>query len=137
MRPARFQDFLASAVKKNGAMRASTYGEAGITRSLYGLILTGPVRASVQIAARSALGDDYAQPERIVTGEPHPHIDSADPSHLEGAEQYLAALIIDVVPHEIASVSLYHLRAKRGAIRYGFTVDFHDGSAIFCYVSDP
>ncbi len=137
MRPARFQNLLIAAINKSGQMEAAhTYADARITRSLYGIIVTGPVKASVQIAARSALGDDYAQPEHIVTGDEHPPIRFAEPDSLEGLEQYLAALAVYAAPDEIASVGLYHAREKPGAVKYGFTVNFHDGSAIFAYINE-
>jgi hypothetical protein len=137
MRPARFQHLLALAVDNDGQMVATTYAEAGITTSLYGLILTGgPTEAKVHIAARSALGDDYAQPEHIVSGDEHASLTVVKPDDLNGVERYLAALIVDVAANEIASVRLYHLRDSKQANSNGFTVNFHDGSAIFVYVTE-
>jgi len=126
-------------------MAARTYAEAGISRSLYGLILTGPVDADVHIVARSALGDDYAQPERVVTGNPHPTLATNDrqrmkqvkPDSLASAEQYIAALIVDAAPQEVASVSLYHLSGKKNASSTVSRLISTTGSAIFCYIREP
>ncbi len=134
MRPARFQNLLAAAVNHDGRLTAATYAEAGITTSLYGLVLTGTVGANVQIVARSALGDDYSQPEHIVTDTEHPVLPLFRTMELrpDSLERYLAALIIDVAPAEFRAMYLY---TERGApVNYGCTFMFHDGSAIFMYV---
>ena len=137
MRPARFQNLLIDAINNDGQMEAAhTYADARITRSLYGIILTGPVKANVQIAARSALGDDHTQPEHIVTGEPHAPLTITIPTVLADVERYLAPLAVDIAPQEVASVSLYSVREKPQAVKYGFTVNFHDGSAIFVYINE-
>lgn len=136
MRPARFQNLLAMAVANDGQFVATTYAEAGIKRSLWGIILTGVITVDVQIAARSALGDDYTQSEHIVTGTPHSGLTSpANPKNLTDVERYLAALIIDVAPQEFEAVRMYYMRDKPGAMRHGATFNFHDGSAIFMYVT--
>lgn len=138
MRPARFQNLLAAAVNADGKLTAATYENTGITTSRWGLIIQGPVHASVQIVARSADGDDYGQPETIVTGTPHPSLPvlAMMPLRKDAVERYLAALIIDIAPDEVRSVHLYSDRDKPGAIKHGATFAFHDGSKIFLYVHD-
>ena len=118
-------------------LHARIYAEAGITRSLYGIIVTGPVKADVQIAARSALGDDYSQPEHIVTGPKHAPLPRArNPVNLTMLEGYLTALAVDAAPDEVASADRFTTRPKPGAIKYGATFTFHDGSAIFMYINE-
>ena len=135
MRPARFQRLLALAVDNDEHMTATTYAEAGITRSLWGLILTGPPSADVQIAARSAIGDDYTQPETIVTGATLPFLGAPKPEQVEGIPSYLAMLVNDVAPGEIARAEVHRVRPS-GEIPYGATFNFHDGSAIFLYIRE-
>ena len=136
MRPGRFAGMLADAVNREGHLSAVTYADAGITRSLWGIVATGNgIRVDVQVVARSAPGDDYAVAERRVTGPEHPPLTGAASDSLPGLELHLAALAVEYAPTEIRSVDLYSQRGKPQAILHGATITFHDGSAVFMYVT--
>lgn len=142
MRPDRFERLLADAINQDGRLSARTYVEAEFTRTRRGIIATTPggTPINLQIAARSADGDNYAQPEGPpVTGAPHPLLDDAVLPNgavleLAAVERYLAGLAVAAAPEEIAAVHLYQDREKPGAVRYGATFTFHSGAAIFLYV---
>lgn len=136
MRPDRFTTMLTGAVNHDGKITARTYADSGIAWSWYGLVLSGPVKGSVQVVARSAIGDDYSKPEQIVTGEPCQQISTVEPRDLPTAEQYLAALCVAAAADEIKDVTLYSQRSKTQAIPYGATFTFHSGAAIFMYITE-
>lgn len=134
MRPDRFTAMLAGSVNRDGKMTARTYADAGITRSLYGLVLNE--RLNVQIIARSAERDDYRKPEQVVTGEPCPPVSAAEPRDLVTVERYLTALAVAAAAGEIKAVQLYSQRDKPQAIPYGATFTFHSGAGIFLYIDE-
>jgi len=141
MRPDRFERLLADAINADGRLTAVTYAEASRDRSRYGLVLTGPGGASVdvQIVARSAVGDRYEQPEEPVTGAEQPRVDVPDPLAGGGVpmvalERYLAALARNAAPAEVEGTSVFQERESVGAVRYGAAVEYRDGSAIYLYV---
>lgn len=93
----------------------------------------------MQITGRLADGERHDQPAQPVTGTPHPDLPVPDPVEggtldLAKVEQYLAGLAAAVAPAETASVTLYQNRAEPGSIRYGATLTFHNGAAIYLYV---
>ncbi len=144
MRPDRFVNLLIAAVGKDGKLSAYSYPQTSAT-SLWGFVVRGHrIKAHVQVCARSALGDDYAEPEHIVTGDhPFPPLATTDrkpmrdvrPDSLLGVERYLSALAVDTMSDEVTSIHLYSTRPKPGAIEYGATFVFCDGSGIFMYVT--
>jgi hypothetical protein len=86
-----------------------------------------------QIVATSAPGDRYDQPEpEPVLGDkpeaPQATAKAGSPEHLEAA---LVAAVLAADPGEIAAVDLYSRRPEPPAIRYGATLDCHDGSKIY------
>ena len=141
MRPDRFERLLVDAINRDGRLAARTYREADFTRSPHGIIATAPTGApvNVQIVGRLADGERHDHPAAPVTGDPHP--DRPIPDPVEGGkldlaklEQYLAGLAVSVAPEETASVALYQDRDKPGAVRYGATLAYHNGAAIYLYV---
>lgn len=140
MRPDRFERLLADAINRDGRLTARTYAEAGFTRSRHGIIATSPagVPVNVQIVARLADGERHDQAEQPVTDTPHADIRRPDPTDngkldLAALEQYLAGLAVAAAPSEVESVTLYQDRGP-GAVRYGATLTYHSGAAIYLYV---
>lgn len=141
MRPERFERLLADAINGDGLLTARTYAEAGYQRSRYGIIATTPTGApvNVQIVGRLADGERNEQPAPPVTGTPHPDLERPDPIQggkldLARVERYLAALAVTAAPDEVSRVRLYQEREQPGAVRYGATLTFHNGAAVFLYV---
>ncbi|MER6350703.1 hypothetical protein ABT186_02305 [Streptomyces sp. NPDC001634] len=141
MRPARLELLLVDAINADGRLTARTYKEAGQTRSPYGIVATSRtgVPIDVQIVGRLADGERHDQPAQPVTGDPHPHLDAPDPAEtgrvdLALFERYLASLAVSVAANETSSVALYQDRKEPGAVRYGATLSYHNGAAIFLYV---
>ena len=94
---------------------------------------------NVQIVGRLAPGERHDQPEQPVTGTPHPHLDAPEPAEggkldLAAFERYLVALAVGVAADETDSVALYQNRESPGAVRYGATLRYHNGAAIYLYV---
>jgi hypothetical protein len=141
MRPDRFERLLADAINRDGRLTARTYSEAGFDRSPHGVIATtrAGVPVNVQIVGRLADGERHDQPAPPVTGKPHPALDIPDPASgnkldVAAVEKYLAALAVSVAADETSSVACYQDRDTPGAIRYGATLTYHNGAAIFLYV---
>lgn len=141
MRPNRFERLLAEAVNNDRRLTARTYTEADFTRSPYGIIAATPTGApiNVQITGRLANGERHDTPAEPVTAAPHPDLAIPDPVEggkldLAKVEQYLAGLAVSVAPAETASVALYQNREQPGAVRYGATLTYHNGAAIFLNV---
>ncbi|MFF1284316.1 hypothetical protein ACFVY4_26690 [Streptomyces sp. NPDC058299] len=141
MRTERFERLLVDAINRDGRMTARTYAEADFTRSPHGVIATTRtgVPANVQIVGRLADGERHDHAEQPITGTPHPALDTPDPTeggHLDLAlfERYIAGLAVAAAPEEIRTVALYQDRDKPGGVRYGATITFHSGAAIFVYV---
>jgi len=141
MRPTRFERLLADAINQDGRLTARTYSEAGFDRSPHGIIATTRtgVPVNVQIVGRLADGERHDPPAEPVTGAPYPRLDAPDPAEsgtLDVAvfEKYLAALAVSVAADEVRSVALYQDRETPGAVRYGATLTFHSGAAIYLYV---
>lgn len=141
MRPARFERLLADAINRDGRLTARTYTEAGFDRTPHGIIATTRtgVPVNVQIVGRLADGERHDHPAPPVTGTPHPHLDAPDPAEsgtLDVAvfEKYLAALAVNAAADEVQSVAPYQDRDTPGAVRYGTTLTFHTGAAVYLYV---
>lgn len=141
MRPDRFQRLLVDAINNDRRLTARTYREADVSRSPYGIVATTPTGApvNVQIVGRLADGERHDQPAAPVLGDPHPDLAIPDPVEggkldLAKVEQYLAGLAVSVAPAETARVALYQDREHPGAVRYGATLTYHNGAAIFLYV---
>lgn len=141
MRPDRFERLLTDAVNRDGRLTARTYTEAGFDRSPYGVIATTrtgtPV--NVQLVGRLADGERHDHPGQPVTGDPHPDLPIPDPLtggglDLAAVEKYLTGLAVAAAPAEVRHVALYQDRPEPGAVRYGATLTFHSGAAIFLYV---
>ncbi|MGW2520420.1 hypothetical protein ACWC09_26095, partial [Streptomyces sp. NPDC001617] len=49
-------------------------------------------------------------------------------------EKYLAALAVSVAADEVQQVTLFQDRDRAGAVRYGATLTYHSGAAIFLNV---
>lgn len=141
MRPDRFERLLADAINNDRRLTARTYREADVSRSPYGIVATTPTGApvNVQIVGRLADGERHDHPAEPVTSTPHPDLPIPDPVEggkldLAKLEQYLAGLAVSAAPEETASVALYQQRDKPGAVRYGATISYHNGAAVFLYV---
>lgn len=141
MRPVRMEHLLVDAINRDGRLTAHTYSEAGFDRSPHGIIATtrAGVSVNVQIVGRLADGERHDQPATPVTGDPHPSLDSPDPTEtgkldLALFERYLTALAVSVAADETSSATLYGHRKEPGAIRYGATLTYRNGAAIFLYV---
>ena len=141
MRPARFERLLTDAINQDGRLTAKTYREAGFDRSPHGIIATtrASVPVNVQIVGKLADGERHDQPAAPVTGDPHPHLDTPDPAEsgkldLALFERYLTALAVSVAADETSSAATYQARKEPGAIRYGATLTYHNGAAIYLYV---
>lgn len=141
MRPARLERLLTDAINRDGRLTAHTYEDAEFGRSPHGIIATSPVGVpvNVQIVGRLADGERHDQPAPPVTGKPHPGFDVPDPASgskldLAAVEKYLAALAVSVTADEISNVALYQDRDTPGAVRYGATLTYHNGAAIYLYV---
>lgn len=141
MRPARLERLLADAINRDGRLTARTYAEAGFDRSPHGIIATtrAGVPVNVQIVGRLADGERHDRPAPPVTGTAHPHLNVPDPAE-SGAldvavfEEYLAALAVNAAADEVQSVDRYHDREEPKAVRYGATLTYHSGAAIYLYV---
>lgn len=140
MRPDRFERLLADAINRDRRLTARTYAEADISRSPYGIVATTRtgVPVNVQIIGRLADGERHDQPAQPVTSTPHPLLDTPDPAEsgkldLAAFERYVASLAVAATPDEISSVSLYQDR-DQSAVRYGLTISYHNGAAIYLYV---
>lgn len=141
MRPARFERLLADAINRDGRLTAKTYEEAQFGRSPRGIIATTPTGTpvNVQIAGRLAAGERHDTPEQPVTGTRHPDLAIPDPVSggkldLAAVEKYLAGLAVSAAGDEVQRVDLYQDREEPGAVRYGATITFHSGAAVFLYV---
>lgn len=141
MRPDRFERLLADAINQDRRLTARTYAEDGFTRSPTGIIATTPagVPVNVQIVGRLADGERPDHPAQPVTSTPHPDLEVPDPVQggkldLAALEKYLAGLAVRVAPEETAGVVLYQDRDEPGAVRYGVTLTYHNGAAIYLYV---
>lgn len=141
MRPDRFERLLADAINRDGQLTARTYAEADYSRSPHGIIATTKTGTpvNVQIVGKLADGERHDQPAQPVTSTAHPDLPIPDP--VEGGkldlvklEQYLTGLAVSAAPAETASVALYQQRDKPGAVRYGATITYHSGAAIFLYI---
>jgi len=141
MRPARFEQLLADAINHDGRLTARTYEQAEFGRSPRGIIATTPtgVPVNVQIVGRLADGERHDHAAQPVTGTPHPDLNIPDPTvngklDLAAVEKYLAGLAVAATPDEVQSVALYQDREAPGAVRYGATLTYHSGAAIFLYI---
>jgi hypothetical protein len=141
MRPARLEGLLVDAINRDGRLTARTYTEAGFDRSPHGVIATtrAGVPVTVQIVGRLADGERHDHREQPVTGTPHPRLDVPDPAEtgrldLTVFERYLAALAVNAAADETSSVTMYQDRDAPGAVRYGATLAYHSGAAIYLYV---
>lgn len=141
MRPDRFQRLLVDAINRDRRLTARTYEDAEYGRSPYGIVAATPggVPVNVQIVGRLADGERHDHPAQPVTSSPHPDLPVPDPVDggkldLAKLEQYLAGLAVSVAPEETASVALYQDRDEPGAVRYGATLSYHNGAAIYLYV---
>lgn len=102
----------------------------------YGLVLTTAAGAETwwQVAARRAPGDDEGPP---VTGPPPapllaPELPAAGRVEVTDLEALLAAAVTRMeVRDQVAALSRYSTRERPPAVRYGLTVDMHDGSAVY------
>lgn len=141
MRTDRFERLLTDAINHDGRLTASTYADAGFTRSPRGIIATTPtgVPVNMQIIGRLADGERHDHPAQPVTDTPHPDIERPDPTQggtldLTKLERYLASLAVAAAPAEIQKVTLFQDRGDSGAVRFGATFTYHSGAAVFLYV---
>lgn len=136
MRPDRFLQLALTAARSiPGVTRAEPVTEDGRSKRPYLFAVEAggrPMRW--QIAAASAPGDKYDQPEKepVLGEKPAPPetgpTTAGSPEHIEAA---LLAAILDADPGEISAVDAYSRRTEPGAITHGATILFHDGSKIF------
>lgn len=118
---------------------ARTFTDCGYTQTPYGLVLRLPTGALVywQTVATAWPGDDYGKPEQPAHGPPPtplsmPVLPTAGITRMVQVERYAGALLTSG-DTEVASVALYADKPKPGAIPYGLTVRFHNGSVIYLY----
>lgn len=142
MRPLRFQAFLAdTAAAVPGITAVRTFADAGHTAHPYGLITQLETGGSVwwQVIGASAPGDRYTADEPApVTGERPAQLTAPtlQPGQrgvpVTDVEMALAAgLTAADTAGEIATVTRYSTQEPQPAVKYGLSVDFHDGSRIF------
>lgn len=142
MRPQRFQTLLAdTAAAIPGITAVRTFADAGHDAHRYGVITQLDTGGSVwwQVIGASAPGDQYTGEEpEPVTGERPTQLTppALQPGQrgvqVADVEMVLAAgLIAADTAGEIATVARYSTQEPPPVVKYGLTVDFHDGSRIF------
>lgn len=145
MRPMRFETWLrdlVTAAADPAVQLVQTNAEAGFTRNPTGLGITlaSGGTAVLQIIGRSRDGDKYSEPEQIIEGEsalapvPVPSLPASGPIPTATLEEWLTALMTNAGSPEVATVERYSTADKPGAVRYGATITFHSGAAVFLYV---
>lgn len=143
MRPVRFEPWLAELLRQSGAVTdVAIRTEAGEQKAPrpgpYGVSfrLSNGATVALSITAESAQGDQYAQPETEVQGEPPARIESVPT--IDGAkvkvadiEEWLAALVVNSGSPELLQVSTrYSQEDPLGAIPYGLELRWHSGAKI-------
>ncbi|MFE3198945.1 hypothetical protein [Embleya sp. NPDC059237] len=139
----RFEPWLAELLRQSGAVTdVAVRTEAGEQKAPrpgpYGVSLRLRNGATVDlgITAESAAGDQYAQPETEVRGEPPTRLESVPA--IDGAkvrvadiEEWLAALVVNSGSPELRKVSTrYSQEDPPGAIPFGLELRWHSGAKI-------
>jgi len=143
MRIHRFQQLLKETINNNKPDvldSVRTFEEAGYTDKPAGLVLAFTTGAQFYIqVVRSSVpgGDDPSKEEKIVEKEAPPAI-PMPPLAYQGSkvrtrdiEQFIKAAIINSGSKEVAEVEAYSDRDNSAFYRYGLTVKFHSGAAVY------
>ncbi|MCF3101445.1 hypothetical protein IPZ58_07605 [Streptomyces roseoverticillatus] len=138
MRPERFQEFAVKALTQAPDIRTVEPWNEGARRP-FGVKIEFTTGAQIwhAITYTMAPGEKMSEPEAPpVEGEapaevPWPELIKGGKIDVRASEQYLVAAILNAGNAEVAEASGYSLPEKP-ALHPGFSVQFHNGSKIFC-----